>query len=103
MDDKIRIVKCPARGPAVISFIDNTLEAMQKVVGGYIETVSYGHFVVVCNEEGVLKGLPVNSSMPQFVGDIFITRADGENFTDLSVTDADIIRRLCSFHSEATE
>lgn len=102
MDDKIRIVKCPAKGPAVISFIDNTLKAMQEVVGGYIETVSYGNYVVVCNEEGVLKGLPVNSSMPQFVGDIFITRADGENFTDLSVTDADIIRRLCSFHSEAT-
>lgn len=38
--------------------IDNTLEAMQKIVGGYIETVTLDkNIVLICNEEGRLKGL----------------------------------------------
>ena len=38
--------------------IDNTLETMQKIVGGYIETVTLSNgIVLICNEEGRLKGL----------------------------------------------
>lgn len=38
--------------------IDNTLETMQKIVGGYIETVTLSKdTVLICNEEGRLKGL----------------------------------------------
>lgn len=39
--------------------IDNTLEAMQEIVGGYIEVVPLSdRLLVVCNEEGKLMGLP---------------------------------------------
>lgn len=38
--------------------IDNTLEAMQNIVGGYLETVTLDKDVVlICNEEGRLMNL----------------------------------------------
>ena len=42
--------------------MDNTLEAFQQVVGGYIEVVPLtSKLVVVCNEEGMNLGLPVSA------------------------------------------
>lgn len=69
--------------------IDNTLEAMQKLVGGYIETVTLpGNMVLVCDEEGVLKGKPLNAIIKNgrghdipIVGDFFVCRTGGEKFT----------------------
>jgi hypothetical protein len=44
--------------------IENTLTALQQKVGGYIEIVSPldgdNNACVICNEEGKLKGLPLN-------------------------------------------
>lgn len=48
---------CPAE-------VENTLEGLQKAVGGYIETVYLEDYIVlVCNEEGKLLGLPGNRSL----------------------------------------
>ena len=48
-----------------LSKIEDTLEAMQHVVGGWIE--EYGPFedpvMIVCNEEGKLDGLPLNRAI----------------------------------------
>lgn len=55
------IVKAPGEKPRV-TVIANTLEAMQSIVGGRIEVVSFTtHNVIVCNEEGRLLGLPENA------------------------------------------
>lgn len=42
--------------------IENTLEALQKQVGGYIETLTLipGKAVMIANEEGVLLDLTIN-------------------------------------------
>jgi hypothetical protein len=46
------------------AYFENTLEGLQKAVGGYIETVYLEDYVVlVCNEEGKLLGLPGNRSL----------------------------------------
>lgn len=37
-----------------------TLEELQGLVGGYIEMVPLSGQIIVCDEEGLLKGLPVN-------------------------------------------
>lgn len=95
MADQIRIVKCPVDGPAVISFIDNTLEAMQKLVGGYIEVVSQGDYAIICNEEGRIKGLKPNPSRPTFVGDIFFVGVNDDKFESLGVAEANVIRGAC--------
>ena len=52
--------------------IDDTLESMQEVVGGYIE--SYMPFeeevAIVCNDEGKINGLPMNRAIKDRNGEI---------------------------------
>lgn len=57
--DKIRaVVKRPGEA-AFMTVINNELETLQKIVGGYIETITIAdNLVIVCNEEGKLKNLP---------------------------------------------
>ena len=66
--------------------IENTLEAMQELVGGHIETVTLRDgLVLVCNEDGRNLGLPYNCTVNgfSFVGTIFAAGIDGENFGDV--------------------
>ena len=53
----------------------NGLEEMQAVVGGYIEAIyPYEDMVaIVCNEEGLINGLPFNRSMDGGYGGVFGT------------------------------
>lgn len=54
-------IKEPGEEPRIEPLFDNTLEAFQKAVGGYIETVTIcTDLVLICNEEGVIKGMPYN-------------------------------------------
>lgn len=48
---------------------DSLLSALQKTVGGYIEAVSPADadWVLYCNEEGKLQGLPVNHLATRFI------------------------------------
>ena len=45
---------------------DEQLRALQEIVGGYIEAIyPYEEDVaIVCNEEGLINGLPFNRSVP---------------------------------------
>ena len=69
--------------------ISDTLGNLQNTVGGYIETVTpASDLVIICNEEGRLKGLEYNCTICglDLVGTIIICGTDGENFTDLPVS-----------------
>lgn len=84
----------PMEKPRLIR-MEDSLEAMQKVVGGLIE--EYMPFMdpvaIVCNEEGKMRGLPLNrgiyngdgSLMDIIAGDFFICYApvDSEKFLSL--------------------
>ena len=70
--------------------IENTLDALQSAVDGYIETVRLvpGRAVMIVNEEGLLRGLspnPIASAVAntQIVGTAIIVGVDGEDFTDV--------------------
>ena len=77
--------------------IENTLEAKQKLLGGYIE-MNYlptpDAAVIICNEEGKINGLPLNRGIFDekkrlveiIAGDFFLCNAprDSEDFTSLS-------------------
>ena len=87
MKDKISVLrKAPGKAPERIE-IENTLEALQWEVGGYIEAVTLPGkgAVVICDEEGRLKGKPANCRVCGilFVGTILIAGVDGEEFTDV--------------------
>jgi len=49
-----------------------TLKEAQEWVGGWVECAMVGDELIWCNEEGLLKGLPVNDYRPPFVGAIII-------------------------------
>lgn len=59
-EPEITVLKVePGRAPEEVT-IPNTLEAMQKIVGGLIEIVYLDDVCLVCNEEGKLMGLEGN-------------------------------------------
>lgn len=69
--------------------IPNTLEDLQAFVGGYIETVSlFADACIVCNEEGLIRGLPYNTNICgcHFVGNILLIGIDGDEFCDVPGT-----------------
>ena len=79
------ILKNPGKQPQIID-IDNTLEALQEAVGGYIETITVAtDACIVCNESGRLLNLPFNCKLcgKNFVGPVLIVGVDGDEFTDL--------------------
>ena len=79
------IYKAPGCAPEPRD-IPNTLEELQATVGGYIETVTIASdAVIICNEEGRLRGMPHNVKFlgVDFVGPILIAGVSDEDFTDL--------------------
>lgn len=88
------IIKEPGRAPRHVN-ISDSLENMQKTVGGYIECVTLASdLVVICDEEGRIKGKPhccVIGSV-DFCGTVILAGVDGEEFTDIPLTFADYKR-----------
>lgn len=87
MEKEIRVlVKEPGKAPEIRT-IQNTLEAMQGIVGGYIETMTFAtDCALVVNEEGTLQCLEPNF---WFVGDLIVGTAffvgvAGEDFCGLT-------------------
>ena len=69
-----------------VQHMDNTLEALQKYVGGYIETVTlFQDVVAICNEEGRLLGLPENCNILgyDFCGPVILAGTKGDEFADV--------------------
>ena len=65
--------------------IDNTLKAMQAIVGGYIEVVNVrDDLVLIVNEEGILHEMESNLYVRGcwIRGTVIAVGVDGENFTD---------------------
>jgi hypothetical protein len=76
-----------------MTWISDTLENLQKHVGGYIETVTLTpKVVVICDEEGRIKDKPFNCTLfpglyiqQSFVGDIVVVGVDGDEFGDVPI------------------
>ena len=86
--------------------ISDSLENLQKTVGGNIEIVPLvGSLYVVCNENGKNLGLEPNMKIPGdlLVGTIIICGTKGENLADIPVdfqtwkTTKDVIERNSIF------
>ena len=91
-----------------VEIIEDTLEAKQKVVGGYIEMIMppshKDDAVIICNEEGKINGLPFNrllsfeNGIPYDIvaGTFIIIRApeDSEDFESLTDEQIEIYSRM---------
>lgn len=76
-----------AEGAKRVIEVDNTVDALQGLVGGYIETTSFAGLgehgiIIVCNETGLLDGLEPNENLFPFfiVGTVFFTACDSEGY-----------------------
>ncbi len=84
-EEMIRVILCKPNERAQVIEIEDSLEAMQETVGGWIE--EYMPFedevAVVCNEEGKLMGLPLSRAITDedgrlqdiIAGDFFLAYA----------------------------
>lgn len=96
----------PGKAPEHID-IDNTLEALQNTVGGYIEAIypdEHRPACLICNEEGKFSGLPMNRAL--YAGDkpcdiicgtFLAVGISEEDFTDLREEDAAYFEKM--FHT----
>lgn len=69
--------------------MSNSLENLQRYVGGHVETVTFAaDMCVICDEEGRLKGKPYNCTVcgVDFVGDILLVGVKGTEFADLPIS-----------------
>lgn len=88
-DNLMRVVYVEPNRPAYEADIRNSLKALQKAVGGYIEVVyNDDDTIIICNEEGKLQGLPGNRHLDNgtsiIAGSFFIIGDNGEEFRSLT-------------------
>lgn len=84
---EIKILVKQVGKEAELRTIPNELEALQTLVGGYIECVPVGWGIsVLCNEEGRIAGEEYNCcfSGREFVGDICFANSKGSGFASLT-------------------
>ena len=74
-----------------IADVENDLQSLQNLVGGYIEALPLTKDVLlICNEEGKLKGLPVNfnivinGKIESIVGNVFFVGKNDSDFDSLT-------------------
>ena len=80
--------------------IEDSLNVLQYLVGGYITTYPLGNeMLVICNEEGLLQGLEPNIDIIQggysqtIVGDIVIVKKGEEDFESLEDKHIELLRK----------
>lgn len=92
---KLTVLHVKVGQEPVVKTVDNTIEALQGLVEGYIETVRIADdLLLVVNEEGLLQHKPMNFMtfalraeglvpVHEIVGDVFFVSWLGEDFTSL--------------------
>lgn len=91
IDEEPKIIDIPAD-------TEGSLAALQKIVGGYIETFPFEGFLAVCNEEGLLKKLDLNFIYDgqYIVGNVAFAAQKGESFGSLNPQQIDLIMHRLS-------
>ena len=106
MAKKIKcIVKRPDEQFGHVTWVSDSLENLQKTVGGYIETVSIDDhkLILIVNEEGKLRDMPYNFTLRipprvtmfevinelfgqcKFFGTVIACGAEGDEFADIPI------------------
>ena len=104
MSKKITVVLAEPGKKAKVTEIENTLENLQKIVGGYIECIYpfEDNVGLICNEEGKLIGLEPNrvlrdddgNSVDIIFGTFIITGLTEDDFGSLTDEQADYYAEL---------
>ena len=88
--NKVKVLVKGPRCPAHVEYVENTLEALQNLVRGYIEVVTIEDgWCILCDEEGRIKHRYPNCEIEgiDFVGKIVLIGFEGEEFSDFDMVD----------------
>lgn len=84
----LKVFVVPHDGAPHVREVENKLEALQAIVGGYLEVVQgIPGLTVLCNEDGRMMQLPPNRGL---LGTWIVVRSEGADF--VSLTDEDVAR-----------
>ena len=85
------IVKRPDEKYGHVCHISDSMQNLQKTVGGDMEVVHGESFVILCDEDGNVKHYEENMTYNghHLVGTIIVADCDKEGFTDMNITLAD--------------
>lgn len=91
-EERIKVLVVEPNEKPYETVIDNTLEAKQEIVGGYIEAVPLSESAeLICNDEGKLIGLPPNRRLGNdIITGTFIIAGANESEYFCSLSDEDI-------------
>lgn len=83
-DTLLKVIIVPVGQEPYVKEIPHTLEELQKIVGGYIEvaTTPIPNVVIVCNEHGMIDGLPKN--LLGIYGDFLFVATEHPEFVSLN-------------------
>lgn len=92
--EKIKvIIKRPDEKVGHVTYISNTLENLQRSVGGHIEAVQTGvrGAVIICDEDGKYKPYEKNFKMGMIfwdtvMGTVVVCGTKGDEFADVPIT-----------------
>ena len=88
------IVKRPDEEYGHMTNVSNTLENLQRIVEGHIETLTLRQdpesepIVIICNEDMVFSNLHYNCTIGghQLFGEIVVCGVDGDEFGDIPIS-----------------
>ena len=97
MEEKIDILLFKTDGSYEETTVLNKLNEIQKLVDGYIETVTISNeIILICDEEGRIKNKRSNPRLRDICGDFILCGVDGENFRSLTEKEKYIlIKTIC--------
>lgn len=105
MPNKIRVLLLPVMDNARVEYMENTLEAKQKYVEGYIECLSVGDDVdIICNDEGKFThrpNRPIFNGADCVYGPAIVARVDPATGNYIDLTDEDIAKYTEMFRVRA--
>ncbi len=71
-ENKITILVVKPERKLCAKVIDNTLESLQREVGGYIQAIyPFDDVAVICDEESKINNKPLNRSLRDDTGEIY--------------------------------
>lgn len=100
---KIKVLVASPGKAARVREIENTLDSFQKIVDGYIECIyPWKDIIIVCNEEGWIRGLKPNRYIRgQLIVGTFIIVGDNHNGDFRSLTEDEITEYKMMFSTRS--
>lgn len=105
--NKLKIVIKEVNKQAETVEIEDSIVEFQKIVGGFIEVLHFSDdILMILNEEGKLKGLPLNFILEneiyeeQIVGNVFFASKNGVEIDSLSTKQIEILKDMGIFDLE---